>query len=259
MQSTSDVELDIRALFSEESRWQAWLDVEAALARAQSESGVIPAEAAAEIGRKARLELLDRDAIRAGGRRTGHGLVALVWELDRICEGDAGGYVHWGATTQNITQTGQLLLVRRAHEVFVRRLSAILRSLADLAERTKDVMLPGRTFGQHALPVTFGFKVAVWIDELSRHAERLRGCEGRVFVAMFGGAVGTLASLPRQGMAVQERMAALLGMRPMALPARALGDFQAEYVTILGMLAATCSKIAHEVTVLMTQEYGELS
>ena len=248
----------IRALFTEAARWQAWLDVEAALAQAEAELGVIPAAAAAEITAKARLELLDQAAIRTGLARTGHALVPLVWELDRACDGDAGGYVHWGATTQNITQTGLLLLVRRAHAIFLRLLASVLRTLADLAERTQDDLLPGRTHGQHALPVTFGFKVAVWIDELCRHVERLRGCEGRVFVAMLGGGAGTLASLGEAGLAIQERLAARLGMAPMAVPARTIADHQAEYVTLLGMLAATASKVGREIYELMKQEFGEV-
>ena len=148
----------VRALFTEAARFQSWLDVEAALAQAQAELGIIPAAAAREIVRKAHLAYLDLAAVREGLARTGHPLVPLVWELDRACEGDAGGYVHWGATTQNVTQTGQLLQVRRAHEIFQRQLAAILTTLADLAERTKEVLLPGRTHGQHAVPATFGFK-----------------------------------------------------------------------------------------------------
>ncbi|HYE92689.1 MAG TPA: adenylosuccinate lyase family protein [Terriglobales bacterium] len=248
----------VRALFTEPARFQSWLDVEAALAEAQAELGVIPAAAAKEIIAKAQLKFLDLDAVRAGLAKTGHPLVPLVWALDQACEGDAGGYVHWGATTQNVTQTGQLLQVRRAHAIFLRQLGAILGTLADLAERTKDVLLPGRTHGQHALPATFGFKVAVWIDELVRHVERLRGCEDRVFVAMLGGGAGTLASLGEAGLATQEKMAARLGLKPMPMPARTIGDHQAEYVTLLGMLAATCSKIGREVYTLMKQEFGEL-
>ncbi len=248
----------VRALFTEPARFQSWLDVEAALAEAQAELGVIPAAAAREIVKRAHLSHLDLAAVREGLARTGHPLVPLVWALDRACDGDAGGYVHWGATTQNITQTGQLLQVRRAHEIFLRQMGAILTTLADLAERTKDVLLPGRTHGQHALPATFGFKVAVWIDELSRHADRLVGAESRVFVAMLGGGAGTLASLGELGLPTQERMAARLGMRPMPLPARTIGDHQAEYVLLLGMLAATCTKIGREVYTLMKQEFGEL-
>lgn len=248
----------IRALFTEGSRWQAWLDVEAALALAEAEVGVIPQAAAAVIAERARLELLDQEAIRDGLERTGHALVPLIWEMDRVCGPEAGGYVHWGATTQNITQTGLLLLVRRAHRTFLRQLGSILRQLADLAERTKEDLMPGRTHGQHALPLTFGYKVAVWIDELSRHVERLRGCESRLFVAMLGGGAGTLASLGEPGRAVQERMAARLEMTPMSVPARTIGDHEAEYVTLLALLAATSSKIGRELYELMKQEFGEV-
>src|SRR5262245_969452 len=248
----------VRALFAEDSRYQAWLDVEAALALAQAELGIVPDRAAQEIARKARLHLLDRDAIRAGLAKTGHSLVPIVWELDRVCDGDAGGYVHWGATTQNITQTGQLLLLRRAHQIFLRQLAAILRTLADLAERTKDALLPGRTHGQHAVPATFGSQVAVWIDALARHAGRLQAAEGRVFVAMLGGGAGTLASLGEAGLATQDGIAARLGMRSMSVPARTIGDHQAEYVTLLGLLAATGSKIGREIYTLMKQEFGEV-
>src|SRR6266446_3988312 len=248
----------VRALFTESARFQSWLDVEAALARAQAELGIIPEAAAREIIDKAHLSYLDLAAVQEGLARTGHPLVPLVCALDRACTGDAGGYVHWGATTQNVTQTGQLLQVRRAHDIFLRQLATILTTLADLAERTKDVLLPGRTHGQHAVPATFGFKVAVWIDELCRHVERLRGCEGRVFVAMLGGGAGTLASLGEPGLATQEKMATHLGMRAMSMPARTIGDHQAEYVVLLGMLAATCGKIGREIYTLMKQEFGEV-
>jgi hypothetical protein len=120
----------VRALFTEAARFQSWLDVEAALAQAQAELGIIPEAAAREIVTKAQLKYLDLAAVRAGLAKTGHPLVPLVWALDRACDGDAGGYVHWGATTQNITQTGQLLQVRRAHQIFLRQLAAVLTHLA---------------------------------------------------------------------------------------------------------------------------------
>ena len=251
--------LDVRALFSRNGRWQAWLDVEAALAQAEADLGIIPADAAAEIARKARLELLDIDRIEQRASETGHALVALIWELDNACEGSAGGYVHWGATTANITQTAQILSVRRAHAAFLQRLGDVLASLGRLAERHADTPLAGRTHGQHAVPVTFGFKVAAWIDELCRHAERLRDCERRLFVAMLGGAGGTFASLGEQGIEVQRRLGELLGLGEMPLPARTTQDHQAEYVLTLGMLASTCAKIAREVSTLMKQEFGEVA
>ena len=229
-----------------------------ALAQAQAELGVIPESAAAEITRKAHLSYLGREAIRTGQARTGHGLVPLIWELDRICEGDAGGYIHWGATTQNITQTGQLLNLKQVHRIFLKQLASLLLILGDLADTTKDAQLPGRTHGQHAVPATFGFKVAVCIDELCRHVERLRGCEERVFVAMLGGAAGTLASLGELGLPTQDKMAARLGMGSMTVPARSISDHLAEYVALLGILAATCSKMGREVYTLMKQEFAEV-
>jgi adenylosuccinate lyase len=247
----------IRVLFTEQARLQSWLDVEAALAQAEAELGVIPNAAAAVIVKKAQLPLLDMQAINEGLRRTGHQLVPLVWELSRVCGDDAGGYVHWGATTPNITQTGLIIRVKRAHRIILSLLARTLLALADLAERGRDMLMPGRTHGQHALPITFGFKAAVWIDELGRHVERLRACESRVFVAMLGGGVGSLASLGDIGPEVQSRMADILNLRPMPVPARTLSDHQAEYVSILGLLAATSSKMAREIYELMKQEFGE--
>ena len=248
----------IRDLFSEDRIWQSWLDVEAALAQAQADLDVIPDGAAEEITRKARLELLDRAAVEEGLARTGHPLVPLIWELDRICDGDAGGHVHWGATTQNITQTGFLLQLRRAHRIYLEQIAQILSLMADLAEETKEYVLPGRTHGQHAVPSTFGLKVAVWIDEILRHVERLRGCEDRVFVAMLGGGAGTLGSLGEIGLDIQDGMAEKLDMGSMPMPSRTTADHLCEYVTLLGMLSATCSKVGREVYTMMKQEFGEV-
>ncbi|HJU20720.1 MAG TPA: adenylosuccinate lyase family protein [Stellaceae bacterium] len=248
----------IRALYRLENRWQAWLDVEAALARAEAELGIIPEAAAAAIARAAHLELLDRARIDEGFARTGHTIVPLVWELSRVVGDPHGGWVHWGATTQNITQTGDLLVLREAHRVFLRLIGEALAALADLAERGAEMPIAGRTHGQHALPATFGLKPAVWIDEMLRHVERLHEAAPRLFVAMLGGGAGTFASLGKQGPAVEAALARHLGLQPMRVPARTLGDHLAENVTILGLLAATCGKIGREIYTLMKTEYGEV-
>jgi adenylosuccinate lyase len=248
----------IRALYRLENRWQAWLDVEVALARAQAELSIIPNAAAEAIAPKARLELMDRGRIDEGFARTGHTLVPLVWELSRLVGEPHGGWVHWGATTQNITQTGDLLVLQQAHKIFSGQIGEILRAMADLAERTADFAMAGRTHGQHAVPATFGFKVAVWIDELLRHVERLQQLAPRLFVAMLGGAAGTYASLGEQGPKVQQGIARHLGFRSMPVPARTQLDHLAENITVLGLLAATCGKIGREVYTLMKTEFGEV-
>src|SRR6266705_5454060 len=218
----------IRALYRLENRWQAWLD------------------------------LLDRARIDEGFARTGHTIVPLVWELSRVTGEPFGGWVHWGATTQNITQTGDLLVLRQAHRIFLRLIGEALTAMADLAERGADMLIAGRTHGQHALPATFGYKPAVWIDEMIRHVERLEQAAPRLFVAMLGGGAGTFASLGRQGPAVQSGIGKHLGFGTMAVPSRALGDHLAENICLLAMLAATCGKIGREIYTLMKTEFGEV-
>ena len=248
----------VEQMFSEVSVYQAYLDVEVALANAQAKQGVIPEDAARTIQQFANIELLDMDAIHEGFKISGHPLVPIIWELDRVCGPEAGGYIHWGATTQNIIQTGKLLVVKRWHNTLLIHLADLLDALADLAEKSKDYVIPGRTHGQHAVPATFGYKVATWIDEMLRHVERLQTSEGRVFAAMFGGGAGNLASVGMEGLETQRLMGAELGMTSMPLPSRTTMDHLTEYVMTLALLSATCSRMAQEVFQLMKQEYGEV-
>jgi adenylosuccinate lyase len=248
----------IRALYAQENRWQAWLEVEVALAMAQAELGIIPREAADTIAAAARLERLDRTRIDAAFARTSHTLVPLVWELARVVGEPHGGWVHWGATTQNITQTGDLLVLRQAHRIILRLIGEALEAMADLAERGADMPIAGRTHGQHAVPATFGYKPAVWIDEMIRHVERLRQAAPRIFVAMLGGGAGTFASLGEDGPKVQAGIGRRLGMLPMIVPARTIGDHLAENLCLFGLVAATSGKIAREIYTLMKTEFGEV-
>lgn len=248
----------IRALFSRDARWQAWLDVEVALARAEAELGIIPTEVVDEIASKADLKLFDIARVEEGLRVTGHPLVPLIWEFDRLCEGESGGYIHWGATTQNITQTGQILQLRQVHRILLGQMARLLDALAVLAERTRDHLLPGRTHGQHAVPATFGYKVVTWIDEFVRHVDRMRAVEPRLFVAMLGGGAGTVASFGEHGLRVQERLAEHLGLGSMPVPSRVILDHQAEYVLVLSMISSTGTRVAREVYTLMKEEFGEV-
>ena len=247
----------VSEIFNEANTFQSYLDVEAALARAQASQGIIPLQAAEIITANAKLELLEIQNIYDGLDKTGHPLVPLIWELDRVCGEEAGGYIHWGATTQNITQTGKILLIKKCHDSYLNDLGNLLHILGKLAEETKDYAMPGRTHGQHAVPATFGYKVAVWIDELIRHTDRLEECEGRIFVAMLGGGAGTMASVGIEGLETQRLIGKELGLGSMTMPSRVIGDHLTEYITLLAMLAATASKISREIYIMMKQEFGE--
>src|ERR1700722_13473903 len=155
----------IDSLLRTEERWQSWLEIEAALALTQADYGIIPSGAAEAISSACRLEHLDLSRIRAGIARTRHPLMPLIVELSRTVGQPHGGWVHWGATTQNITQTGDILVLRRVHRAILGLLGRVMAGLADLADRGAEMVMAGRTRGQHAVPITLGFKVASWIDE----------------------------------------------------------------------------------------------
>ena len=248
----------ITTFFSREQLFQAYLDVEVALAKAQAKQKIIPERAAQKIAEMAQIDQLSIENINKSLEKTGHPLVPLIWELDRVCGAEAGGYIHWGATTQNITQTGKLLLVKQFHQVFLEKILKLLSVLSDLALETKHYALPGRTHGQHAVPATFGYKVAVWIDEIIRHFHRFKNSEERVFVTMLGGGAGTMASVGMEGLETQKLMAEELGFTSMSMPARTIGDHLTEYILNLAMFAATSSKMAREIYTLMKQEFGEV-
>jgi len=182
----------------------------------------------------------------------------LIVELSRVVGEPHGGWVHWGATTQNITQTGDVLILRKVHRVILGLLAHIMTALANLAERSADMVMAGRTHGQHAVPITFGLKVASWIDEIGRHITRMRELEPRLFVAIVGGAAGSFASLGDRAPEVQGGVAKRLGLAPMPVPSRSIVDHFAEFVCVLGLLGATCGKVGREIYILMKTEYGEV-
>ncbi|MCE0507013.1 hypothetical protein LR948_16715 [Roseivivax sp. GX 12232] len=245
-------------LFSQASLWQSWLDVEAALARAQAEIGMIPAWAAEDISRHARIEAIGEDRMRASISRT----MAPVLSLTRCLAedaGDAGRYVHWGATTQNVMQTGRLLLIRRARRGLDQALAEAFDRLAALARSHAETPMAGRTNRRHAVPITFGFKIAGWIEELTRAADRLDDAGRRAFRLPFGGAVGAFHGYGEDGPALMAALSRELDLGELAVPGRTVNDLFVEFVMQLGMFGMTTERIAREAYVLMTEEIGELS
>ena len=223
----------IQVLLRTEKRWESWLEIEAALALTQADFGMIPRDSADAISSACRIDHLDLSRIRDGIARTSHPLMPLIVELSRIVGEPHAGWVHWGATTQNITQTGDVLILRKVHRLILGLLGRIMTAMASLAERSAEMVMAGRTHGQHAVPITFGFKVASWIDEIGRHITRMRQVEPRLFVALVGGAAGTFASLGDRAPEVQAGIAKRLGLFPMPVPARSIVDHFAEFACLL--------------------------
>lgn len=249
----------LREVFGPDARLQRYLDVEAALALAEEELGIIPAGVGSRIAEAARLELVDRNRIAADQAVTGHLMMPIVSELARVVGDPDGGWVHWGATTQNIQQTGDTLGIRDAHAVLTRQLCELLDALARLGDGTAETVMPGRTHWQQAVPITFGYKVAAWSDVFLRHLDRLGDLRPRLLRSMTGGAAGTFATFGDTGPALQDAVARRIGLAPMALPHRAIVDHFAELVCVLGMVAATGASVAEEIARLMSVEYGEVS
>jgi 3-carboxy-cis,cis-muconate cycloisomerase len=249
----------MRAVFADQARLQRMLDVEAALARAQAKLGLIPPAAAEEIAAKARLERFDLEAIRRGTELAGYPIVPLVRALSEACEGDGGRYVHWGATTQDIVDSALVLQIRDALTLLEADLDAILRRLAELARQFRDTPMAGRSHLQHALPITFGFKCAVWLSALQRHRCRLATLRGEILVVQFGGAVGTLASLGADGMAVLSALAEELDLAVPPIAWHVARDGLAEAVCFLGLLTGSLGKIATDIALLTQTEVGEVA
>jgi 3-carboxy-cis,cis-muconate cycloisomerase len=250
---------EVREIFSDQSLVQAWLDVEVALARAQAAVGLIPARAADEIARQARTEHIDLEALKQQTEIVGYPILPLVRMLASRCGEGAGGYVHWGATTQDIMDTATVLQLRRAHRILTRDLTRVVDAAAHLAARYRDTPMAGRTHGQQALPITFGFKAAVWVAELARHQERLQSIAPRLFVGQLAGAAGTLASMGPEGLAVQARMMADLGLAVPLIAWHVARDAFAEFIALLALICGTIAKIGQEIALLQKTEVAEVA
>nr|WP_128565204.1 3-carboxy-cis,cis-muconate cycloisomerase [Methylobacterium crusticola] len=247
----------VRAIFSDHALIQRYIEVEIALARAEAACGVIPAEAAREIAARCSFEALDFDLLRRETDNVGYPILPLVHQLVKQC-GEAGRYVHWGATTQDIMDTANVLQIRAGLDLVAADVDALRAILADLSRRHRDTPMAGRTHLQQALPVTFGYKTAIWLAALDRHAERLAQVRPRVLVGSFAGAAGTLASLGEHGLAVQEALCRELGLGVPVSTWHVARDGFAEVVNLLALIAGSLGKIALDVMIMASTEFAEV-
>jgi len=254
----SFVDVEMRGIFNVESYVQRCIESELALARAQASLGVIPSEAAASIQAAARGFKIDFDRLKRETEIVGYPVLPIVEQLAPHV-GTHGGYLHWGATTQDIMDTAMVLQVRDALRLIDGRLESLSEKLAALARRYRDTPMAGRTHLQHALPITFGYKAAVWLSAVERHRQRLRQVLPRVLVVQFSGAAGTLASLGAHGLEVQKQFAFELGLDVPAITWHSSRDGIAEAVQLLGLISGSLAKIAFDVSIMMTTELGEVA
>lgn len=249
---------EARSIYCDFRRLQRWLDVEAALALAQGELGLIPRVAAERLAATASLELCDQQAIRQGIAATGHSLIPLLDEWQKAAGPEAALYCHYGATTQDIQDTAQSLELKEVCAVIGRDLSLLIELLADLAAKHRNQVIIGRTHGQHALPTTLGLKFAIWLDEMLRHADRFDECRKRLLVSQLFGGVGTMAALGKSPWKLLESFSVRLGLAVPVTPWHTARDRGAEFVGALAMLTGTLAKIANEICQLAKDETGEL-
>ena len=249
----------MRAIWSDRAMVQAWLDCEAALAHAEADVGIVPRSAAREIAKAARVENISLKAMRAEFDQTWNPILPLVNALRARLSPRAAQWVHWGATSKNIMDTGSALQIKATYRVVHDGLDRIERALVVLARKHRDTLMAARTHGQQAIPVTLGYKVAVWIDEIRRQRERLLESEKRVLVCEFGGAVGTMAASGKIGLKIQEGYGARLGLGHPLIPTKTAGDRFAEFFLVLSSISGTFSKIAAAVYNHQQTDIDELS
>ncbi len=249
---------EMRRIFEEETRVQKMLDVEAALAWAHAEVGNIPKKDAEVIGAMASLKHVKLSRVKEIEREIKHDIASLVRACAEAC-GPSGAYVHYGATSYDIVDTTYALQLKDALALIEKRQDDLEKTLMNLAVRYKKTLMAGRTHGQHALPITLGFKFAVWLREVSRHIERLRQSKERIVVGKMSGAVGTQAGLGENAMKIQELVMQKLGIKAADISTQIVQrDRHAELACLLAMIASSLDNFATEIRELQRPEIGEL-
>lgn len=248
----------MRRVWSDENRTQKYLDIEAALARVQGRLGIIPAEAAEEIISNCVLEKIDMAKLAEQTQRIGYPILGVVSQINALCRDKLGEFCHWGATTQDITDTATVLQIREALEIVDKELGAISAAMADLARRHRDTPMIGRSNLQQAVPITFGYKVAGLLSAIERHRQRLTEIRPRILVGEFAGASGTLASLEVGGLATQAGLMQELGLAQPDIAWHTIRDNIAEVGCFLGLVTGTLGKFSTDVKLMMQTEVGEV-
>ena len=248
----------MRAVFSDQSLVRHYLQIEAALARAQASVGMIPAESAETITSVANTLMIDFDRLRCRTEIVGYPILPLVHQLSEAC-GEAGRFVHWGATTQDIMDTATVLQIRDVLGLVSADLEYLHATLQDLSHRYRDTAMAGRTHLQQAAPITFGYKAAIWLSMVDRHIDRLAQLRCRVLVGELAGAAGTLASLGDHGLKIQAAFCTEIGLAQPAITWHGARDCLAEVVGFFGLVTGSLAKIATDVSLLMMTEIGEVA
>ncbi len=249
---------EMRHVFSDEARTGYYLEIEAALARAQARLGIIPDKAAQEIVRQCKIGNIDLARLKQQTERIGYPILGVVQQIVDLCADGLGEWCHWGATTQDITDTAAVLQIRAALDLVEKDMEAIAAALADLSRRYRDTPMAGRSNLQQAVPLTFGFKMAALLAAMQRHRERLAQLRPRVLVGEFGGAVGTLASLGADGLKVQAELMKELGLAQPEIAWHTVRDRIGEVGCFLGLVTGTLGKISMDVKLLMQTEVAEV-
>lgn len=250
---------EMKAVWESENKLQRMLDVETALAQAEGKLGIIPQDIADEIARKANTEYVKQERVNEIEKATKHDIGALVKGLGEVCENDAGEYVHFGATSNDIIDSSNSLLIKDSAEIIKDKIKTLTELLLKLAEENIDKVAVGRTHGQHALPITYGMKFGLWADEMHRQYERVDHAEKNVCVAMLDGAVGTTAALGEQGWEIHKTVAEILELPAASITNQVVQrDNHVEFIMALANVASTLDKIALEIRNLQRTEIMEV-
>ena len=250
---------EMHAIFDEVPRTQAWLEIISALAESQAEVDIIPFEAIGEIRRVCDINKLDLDLLRKRYNQSGHSMHGLIQELKKMCKGSSGEWIYYGATVQDITDTWISIALLKVWGIVFRDLRKIEHELLVLAKKHRTTPMLGRTHGQPGLPITFGFKVAIWIREIHRHLERMKDIHKRMGVGQLAGGVGSLSAFAGKGIELQSIFFKKLGLRIPDISWISSRDSQAEFIQLLSMISSTFDKIGHEVYTLQRPEINELN